>query len=174
MSGLNSSTSFLSIKDALSILNIQPNNLTIEDIKIAYRKATAKYHPDHNPAGLEMMKMVNVAYDTLKGLDLNKINNTVPNTHDYGDAINNALNAIINLGLEIELCGAWVWVSGDTKPHKDTLKTAGFFWSPKKLCWYFRPADYKSHNRSSWSMDKIREIYGSAAIKKEVKQLVCA
>lgn len=174
MANVNTSILFLSVKDALSILNIQPSNLTIEDIKIAFRRAAAKYHPDHNPAGLEMMKMVNVAYDTLKELDLTKINHTTPNTSDYGDAINNALNAIINLGLEIELCGAWVWVSGDTKPHKDTLKAAGFFWSPKKFCWYFRPADYKSHNRSSWSMNRIREIYGSTAIKEEIKQLVYA
>lgn len=174
MANVNTSIAFLSVKDALSILNIQPGNLTIEDIKIAYRRAAAKYHPDHNPAGLEMMKMVNVAFDTLKELDLAKINHTTPNTSDYGDSINNALNAIINLGLEIELCGVWVWVSGNTKPHKDTLKAAGFFWSPKKICWYFRPAEHKSHNRSSWSMDKIREIYGSATIKKEVEQLVYA
>jgi len=170
MANANNNISFLSAKDALAILNIQSNNLTIEDIKTAYRKAAAKYHPDHNPAGLEMMKMVNVAYETLKELDLNKINNTVPNTHDYGDAINNALNAIINLGLEIELCGTWVWVSGNTKPHKNTLKASGFFWSPKKLCWYFRPADHKSHNRRSWSMDKIRGIYGSFEIKEQKDQ----
>ncbi len=173
MANTNRNTSFLSVKDALAILNIQSNNLTIEDIKIAYRKAAAKYHPDHNPAGLEMMKMVNVAYETLKAHDPNKIT-FEPNTYDYGDAINNALNAIINLGLVVELCGAWVWVSGDTKPHKDTLKTAGFFWSPKKLCWYFRPEDYKSHNRSTWSMDKIRSTYGSTKVKEELKQVVYA
>ena len=167
MTNANNSTSFLSAKDALAILNIQTINLTIEDLKTAYRKAAAKYHPDHNPAGLEMMKMVNVAYETLKTLDLSKINNSAPNTYDYGDAINNALNAIINLGLTIEVCGAWVWVSGDTKPHKEILKAAGFFWAPKKLCWYFRPADYKSHNRTTWSMDKIRNTYGSTEVKEQ-------
>ncbi|CAL7964418.1 Molecular chaperone DnaJ [Gammaproteobacteria bacterium] len=174
MTDTNSSISFLSAKDALAILNIQSNNLTPEDIKAAYRKAAAKYHPDHNPAGLEMMKMVNVAYETLKTLDPSKTNNSTPNTYDYGDAINNALNAIINLGLTIEICSAWIWISGNTKPYKDILKNAGFFWSPKKLCWYFRPADYKSHNRSAWSMDKIREIYGSAKVKEEFKQVAYA
>ena len=173
MANTNRNTSFLSVKDALAILNIQSNNLTIEDIKTAYRKAATKYHPDYNPAGLEVMKMVNIAYETLKAHDPNKIT-FEPNTHDYGDAINNALNAIINLGLVVELCGAWVWVSGDTKTHKDILKAAGFFWSPKKLCWYFRPEGYRSYNRDTWSMDKIRNTYGSAKVKEELKQVAYA
>ena len=171
MANTNSSTSFLSAKDALAILNIQSSSLTPEDIKIAYRKAAAKYHPDHNPAGLEMMKLVNVAYETLKAQDPSKLNTFTPNTYDYGDAINSALNNIINLGLEIEVCSAWVWVHGNTKPHKDTLKTAGFFWSHKKLSWYFRPEGYKSHNRGTWSMERIRDAYGSAKVKAEFKQV---
>ena len=174
MATANRNTSFLSVKDALAILNIQTINLTIEDLKTAYRKAATKYHPDHNPAGLEMMKMVNVAYETLKAHDPSKVNSFEPSTHDYGDAINNALNAIINLGLIVELCGGWVWVSGNTKPHRDILKTAGFFWSHKKLCWYFRPEDYKSYNRSTWAMDKIRNTYGSTNVKEEFKQVAYA
>lgn len=171
MANTNRSTSFLSVKDALAILNIQSSSLTPEDIKIAYRKAAAKYHPDHNPAGLEMMKLVNVAYEILKACDPSKVNSFEPSTHDYGDAINNALNNIINLGLEVEICGAWIWVNGNTKPHKEILKASGFFWSPKKLSWYFRPEDYKSYNRSTWAMDKIRSIYGSTSIKEEFKQV---
>jgi len=124
MANMNSSTSFLSAKDALAILNIQSSNLTPEDIKTAYRKATAKYHPDHNPAGLEMMKMVNIAHETLKTIDLSKINNSAPNICNYGDAINNILNAIINLGLNVELCGAWIWISGNTKPRKNKMAEA--------------------------------------------------
>jgi hypothetical protein len=130
----------MNIKDALAILNIQLDNVTQEDIKTAYRKAAAKYHPDHNPAGLEMMKLVNVAYDTLKDFE----GKAEPSQNDYGEVINQALNAIINLGLNIEICGSWVWVGGDTKPHKEALKAAGFMWAVKKMLWYFRPENYKS------------------------------
>jgi hypothetical protein len=28
--------------------------------------------------------------------------------------------------VEIEICGLWVWVGGETKKHKDTLKAAGY------------------------------------------------
>lgn len=177
MTAANSNTSFLSIKDALAVLNIQLSNITLEDIKAAYGRAATKYHPDRNPAGLETMKMVNVAYYILKTQNLSKINSInlkSPSNCDYGEAINRALNAIISLGLNIEICGAWVWVSGNTKPHKDILKIAGFFWSPKKFCWYFRPGGYKSLNHNVWAMNKIRSIYGSTKIKEELKQVAYA
>jgi len=145
-------------QDALNILGIMDNNVDDEVIKQSYRRAAQKYHPDRNPAGLQMMQMVNLAYESLR--DFEKGCNSETGV-DYGESLNKALNSIINLGLDIEVCGAWVWISGDTKPHREILKANGFRWAPKKLCWYFRPDDYKSFNRGTWSLDKIRETYGS-------------
>jgi hypothetical protein len=151
-------------QDALNILEIHTNPVTPEIIKQAYRKACSKYHPDRNPAGTEMMKLVNVAYAALENFT-GEVSTNDDTQKDYGDALNAALNAIISLGLTLEVCGVWVWVSGDTKPHKETLKTAGFMWAPKKMQWYFRPAEYKSRTRGkTWSMDKIRDKYGSEKI----------
>jgi len=161
----------MNTKDAFAILNIQAGYVTPADIKTAYRKAAAKYHPDHNPAGLEMMKLINLAYETLKDFEGNA-EELEENRKDYGEAVNSALNAIIGLGLDIEICGAWVWVSGNTYPHRKTLDQADYKWAPKKKCWYFRPDEHKSFNRSSWSMDKIRETYGSEKIKTNQQHLV--
>lgn len=153
----------MNIKDALNILNLTVGQITPADIKQAYRKACSQYHPDRNPAGLEMMKLVNKAYEVAQNYTGEYT--TTDNNKNYGEAINNALNAIISLGLTLEVCGAWVWISGDTKPHRETLKQAGFLWSPKKLQWYFRPEEYKSRNRKGWSMDAIRSKYGSEKIE---------
>jgi len=71
---------------------------------------------------------------------------------------------VINLGLDIEVCGAWVWLHGDTRPHKDIIKAAGFRWAPKKTLWYYRPADYKSNGRGKFSMEEIRERHGSQKV----------
>jgi curved DNA-binding protein CbpA len=158
-------------RDAFSILNINAGHVTPSDIKAAYRKATLLYHPDRNPAGLEMMKMINAAYATVKDFQ-----GAVEHSEhrNYSEDLNKALNAIINLGLTIEVCGAWAWVSGNTKPHRETLKAAGYQWAPQKQRWYFRPEGHKSYNRSAWSMEQIRARYGSETLKDEQRQLSAA
>ncbi len=161
----------MQIRDALSILNLHQHPITLDDIKTNYRRAAAKYHPDHNPAGLEMMQVINAAYEVLKQAYAdNKINQEdhAGDIPDYGEAFNTALNAIKGLGLDIEICSAWIWVSGDTRPHKEVLKSAHFLWSPHKQRWYFRPEQYRSRNRQSWNMEKIRSVHGSRATEEEI------
>ena len=70
-------------------------------------------------------------------------------------------------GVTIEVCGIWVWLSGNTKTHKDAIKEAGYKWASKKMQWYFRPDDYKSSSRGTLSMDEIRERHGSQTIETE-------
>lgn len=159
----------LNHKDALGILDL-PTQCTFEDIKKAYRIACSKYHPDRNPAGLEMMKLVNAAYQALSDYqaDFTKGDSDFMEEHKLGDEMNAALNAIISLGLTIEVCGAWIWVSGDTRPHKEALKAAGYRWAPKKEMWHWRPADSKSWSRGKYSMDEIRSKHGSIGVKGRV------
>lgn len=40
------------IKDALSVLNIQTYPVTLDAIKIAYRRAVARYHSGYTPCRL--------------------------------------------------------------------------------------------------------------------------
>lgn len=153
-------------KEALNILGLERNS-DLEGIKNAYRKACSKYHPDRNPAGLEMMKLVNAAYAVLTDGSYNPDNTDFDEecTQGLGDELNAALNAIINFGLTIEICGSWIWVSGDTRPHKDMLKDAGYKWAPVKKMWHFRPSDSKSWSRGKFSMDQIRAKHGSTEVK---------
>jgi curved DNA-binding protein CbpA len=153
----------MNIHDAEKILNLT-GDYTPELVKAAYRKACSAYHPDRNPAGLEMMKLVNQAYDALRDKTGTAKEAVEGDLSSYGEDIFNALSKIIHLGLDIEICGAWVWLHGDTKPHKEILKEAGFRWAPKKMLWYFRPADYKSKGRGKFSMDEIRNTHGSEKV----------
>lgn len=148
--------------DACKILNLS-GDYTPELVKVAYRKACSIYHPDRNPAGLEMMKLVNQAYEALK--DTSGESTVTIDGADYGQDLCNALNAIIGLaGLVIELCGAWVWVTGDTRTHKAELKQAGFKWASKKLMWYFRPPDAKVFSNGKKTIGEIRGKYGSKIV----------
>ena len=151
------------IKDALSILSIT-GEYTPAIVKAAYRKACSVYHPDRNPAGLEMMKLVNQAYDVLRNESGVVAESVGEDIASYGEEIFKALSAIMHLNFDIEICGSWVWLHGDTKPHREVLKENGFKWAPKKMLWYFRPADYKSKNRGNWSMDQIRSSHGSEKV----------
>lgn len=149
---------------ALQLLGLE-GTVTKADIKLAYKRKAKQYHPDRNPAGTEIMQMINVAYDLIKDLEAVTVDlNAAMN--DYPEAIAKAINSITHTGLQIEVCGLWVWVSGDTKSHKEALKKSGYFWSPKKKMWYFRPDDAKSYRRFSsskdeWGIEKIRAKYGS-------------
>ena len=153
--------------DALNILSITQDEISFEIVKKAYRKACKAYHPDINPAGLETMQAVNQAFETLSNekFPLN-IDSTQVHSN-YGEALNNALNEVINLqSLSIEVYGAWVWVSGNTKPNKEILKKAKFLWSKNKNMWYFRPENQKKRFfRGSSSIDEIRSKYGSDKIR---------
>lgn len=151
--------------DAAKILSLS-GEITPEIVKQAYRKACKAFHPDRNPAGLEMMKAVNVAYAVLKDVTANIENSDIL----YSEKLNKAINAIISLeGVVVEVCGSWVWLSGNTKPHKEEIKAFGYFWASKKKQWYFRPSDYKSKSRGGFSMDEIRSIHGSSEVKRKDK-----
>jgi hypothetical protein len=148
-------------KEALKILGLK-NGVSFEEIKNAYRKASMTYHPDRNPAGLEMMKLVNAAWNALSDYVADSV---IDNDDDInlGEELNAALNAVIGLGLTIEICGSWIWVSGDTKPHREVLKTAGYRWAPKKLMWSFCGGE-RTSSRGKFSMDDIRSKHGSQTV----------
>lgn len=145
--------------DAANMLGLQ-NEITPEITKQAYRLAAKKYHPDINPAGAEMMKVINSAYAVLK--DYSGVIDTNDHDSHYPDDLNDALNAIITLdGIQIEICGSWIWVTGDTYTHKNILKENGFKYASKKKSWNFRPDNWKSRSRGNTSMEDIRSKYGS-------------
>ncbi|MBF0350937.1 MAG: DnaJ domain-containing protein [SAR324 cluster bacterium] len=149
--------------DAFRVLGLS-GQVTVEDVKQAYRRMCRMYHPDVNQAGEEMMKMINQAYDVLKDEtsfdEAHKVHET-----DYSEKLSEALNAILKFNLRVEVCGAWVWVSGETKVWKEELKKAQFKWASGKSMWYFRPQEYKSRNRKTVGMDYIRSTYGSRVVR---------
>lgn len=147
----------MNIYDAAKLLSLT-GEITQDDIKEAYREACKKYHPDINPAGDEMMKIINQAYDVLKDFS----GAIKDQETDYGDKLNEALNAVLGLsGLVIEICGSWVWVTGETRRHKDALKDARFQWASKKKAWYFRPEEFRSRSQGKTTLKDIREKYGT-------------
>ncbi len=84
---------------------------------------------------------------------------------DLAERIRQAIEAVIRFdNIDIEICGAWVWLHGETYPIKDHLKANGYRWGRQKRLWYF--AGIASSSRSSHSMDEIRDRYGSERVNR--------
>ncbi|OIN34152.1 molecular chaperone DnaJ [Salmonella enterica subsp. enterica serovar Sarajane] len=155
----------MNIQQALNIFGLS-GELTEQDIKKAYKQAALKFHPDRNPVGAEMMKAVNGAFDFLMQ-NIDRINDAQSSDnnarYNYGEELENVLNSLQSMtGIIFEVAGNWIWISGDTKAHKDAIKALGCKWASKKQMWFYRPDEYKaSRNRKEHSIDEIREMYGT-------------
>ena len=144
---------------------------SIDELKKAYRKLAMKYHPDINIDGQEAMKEINNEYEAifehlLKNATQEEQKQYNKQGHNVNDGYREIINRIIHIpNITIEICGSWIWISGNTRPIKDQLKDAGFYWAAKKLQWYWRPEQYKAKRyKKSMTMDHIREKYGSEKI----------
>lgn len=65
-------------------------------------------------------------------------------------------------GLDLEIIGTWLWITGDTRANKDALKESGFRWSPRKAAWYFHAEQYRKHSKKRFTLDEVRAMHGSA------------
>ncbi|MBV7300729.1 J domain-containing protein [Enterovibrio paralichthyis] len=168
----------MNVTDAMNLLNIS-GTVTQAEIKKAYKAASIRFHPDRNPAGAEMMKAINAAYDYLKGLGDSVTMQADAKAYDFGEELSQVLNQLLELnGITIEICGNWIWVTGDTKPHAKRLGRKeggiGCYFSKKKTAWYYRPDEYKSRSRSSMSLDEIRVAHGSEVYRGEGRRKLSA
>jgi hypothetical protein len=67
------------------------------------------------------------------------------------------------IGLEVVLCGSWLWVSGNTKEHKEELKELGLRWAPNKEKWYLAGEPRRGRKPMDWSY--IKEKYGEEVLQ---------
>jgi len=146
---------------------------TLTELKTAYKKFAVIFHPDNNGGNDEQMKEVNAEYDEVFKRMKDDFNAAADEEHQMSEMPEQYRNIIINImnieGIEIELCGSWIWVSGNTKDCKDVLKDNGFFWASKKVMWYWRADEFRSKSRKSQDIETIRNKYGSEKIKANVQ-----
>lgn len=100
--------------------------------------------------------------EDLDGIDTFDVEAYLTETADAEDRITDELVAALDntKDIEAELIGTWLWVTGNTRDHKDVLKALGFRWSGKKQAWYMSPAPVKRGYRTKYSnMDAVRRAY---------------
>lgn len=146
----------------------------LDAIKLRYKELAKLHHPDLG-GDVETMKLINVQYDQVltgvyqkSGKTSIEIDELLKDAHE----VRAKLYEIATIsGINIEICGSWIWITGLTKLVKDTLKGAGFFWSPRKTAWYWRKeSPIKTFNRGNWDLEKIRSVHGSNSFKDSSKK----
>lgn len=158
----------------------------IEELKKQYYRLAKMYHSDINGGGDEAMKEVNAEYSALFGKykDIHRsvkedsperVYTADKKTSEAPEDFINIIAVLLNMdGLEIELCGRWVWIGGNTKEHKDSLKALGCKWSQNKQMWSWHYPEDRSFNRKPYSMDKIRSVFGSEKYGKDEERKMIA
>lgn len=151
------------------------NCKNLDELKKAYKAAAMRNHPDVG-GDTATMQAINAEYaerfEVLKRSQNEQAaedttGRTKATTESAGDFIA-IINLLIHLdGLEVELCGRWLWIGGDTKKHKEALKAAGCRWSTNKKLWSWHFAEDGSHwYRGSKTMAQIRAKYGSTSFSR--------
>ena len=147
------------------------NPQTLEELKKEYKKLVFKHHPDKG-GRTEDMQEINAEYDRL----FQKLKNirksakgetytTKEETKETPEEFREILEKLIHLdGIEIEICGTWVWVTGNTYANRETLKELRFKYSKNKNAWYYHEEGYQKLSRRSFTLEQIRDLWGSEKV----------
>lgn len=153
---------------------------SIEELKKEYFRLALKNHPDKG-GDAEVMKALNNEYEEMQKLlkdvhfnaKTDEVYESKEKTSEVPQDFINIVNELFKMGLDVELCGRWLWISGDTKSHKDELKALGCRWCSKKKLWSWHYPEDSKKGRKSMAMNDIRNIYGSQILteKESVKRI---
>lgn len=156
----------------------EPDN--VEDLKSMYRKLALEHHPDRGGDKITMQEINGeyaALFESLK--DIHKSTRPDgPRTYEAQEKTTETpedfiriVNELFKLdGLEVELCGRWLWIGGETKKHKDELKALGCKWSKnkEKWSWHYPEDSIKTFKgKKAWSMDAIRSAFGSERLGRD-------
>ena len=145
---------------------------TAEELKKAYREIVKKLHPDNGgDASLfkTMQQEFTAMWDRLKNIHVNRDGEQyTKETNETAQEFMDIIEKVIHLdGVEVELCGSWIWCSGNTKEHRKELLALKFVYSSTKKAWYFHYGPYRKKGYASMTMDEIRSYYGSKKFREE-------
>lgn len=143
---------------------------TLEALKHEYRRLCMIHHPDRG-GDTATMAAINDEYDEAFRRIQSDHTTTQQTTESHeAEEAPEAFRAVISrlvilAGINIEICGSWVWVTGNTYPNREALKAAGLRYSKEKAAWYWKPEGSRSKARRQYSLDEIRELHGSERIR---------
>ena len=146
---------------------------TIDEAKKKFRDLCKKYHPDLGGSEKEM-KSINAAYEALLRDGLKNENNFEERMELEKELAEMVEKLIVLQGLIVEICGRWIWITGNTYPQRNALKHLGCFFANKKKAWYWRSKgdECRTSKKRRLSLEEIRSKYGSTTLKSSKRSLI--
>ena len=148
---------------------------TAEELKKEYKIQAKKLHPDNGGnegAFKEMQAEFSTTWERLKNIHMNAEGETYSQeTAETAGEYMDIIEILIHLdGVETEICGRWIWCSGETRQHKNTLKSLGFRFSRNKTAWYYHTGSYRRRHDRDYTLEDIRDMYGSQRYANQNKE----
>ena len=152
---------------------------TAEELKKAYHRMAAKLHPDNGGDAEEFKAMkadYEKAFELLKNVHMNAEGETYrKETTETAADFMDIIEKIIHFeGVKVEIIGSWIWLTGNTMQYKDEIKAAGFWWSRSKKAWYYNGDTEHKRRRGHYSMNGLRDKWGSVEVEKKEQQRLTA
>ena len=146
---------------------------SFEGMRAAYRRLVMEFHPDKHHANeaekwTELFKALQNEYDeVLQGIS-GEAYETERTSYAKEKTIQEKLEELMRIpGIVIDLCGCWLWITGDTFNAKDTLKALGFKWSKSKKswCWGLTMTDRKKQRAKYSKLEDVYNAFGRESFK---------
>ncbi|MDK2062759.1 hypothetical protein PT520_09545 [Aliarcobacter butzleri] len=138
------------------------------EAKKLYKNLAKKLHPDVG-GDEESFKALNAVYNHILEHGLFFSSET-----SFDLDIEKIISQVLHFeNIEIEVVGKWIWISGDTRAIKETLKNLGFKWASKKMMWYYGEL-LKCKSRKEKSIEEIRLTYGSQKVATKKSEKIAA
>ena len=144
------------------------------EVKALYRVLAKANHPDLG-GSIEAMKAINLEYEiAIKIVWAEDKDNSWKTREDISQWVKMMADLIILENVNLEMCGSWIWATGDTKPHAAAFKAHGFTWSAPKSAWYWKPYKAKARYAGRFNLDEIRAMHGSVKMSPEEEKQAAA
>ena len=144
---------------------------TLDELRKEYRRLAFLYHPDKG-GDTAIMQLINDLYDRLSRKLINGNTDFSEGRKEYeqevSEEIRQRLDRIIFIpGIEIEIIGSSIWITGNTFAVRETLKGEGFRFSHPKTAWYWHKGEYHKKSGKLMSMEAMREAWGSEKVESQ-------
>ncbi len=152
---------------------------TVKEVKSLYRELAMKHHPDRGGDTATMQEVNRFYHEALKRCDRQQEMGTDGREHTYHynenveQSIMDKISEILALrldGVDVWLVGSWVWLQGNTRPHREALKAIECLWHGQRQMWYWKPYAGKTRYNKNASFGDLAATYGARIFHQEAPQ----